>query len=335
MNEENIIFNQEILKNMRIGSILKDKEMQNIKGIEFSTDGKLMIIYNSTQIQIYDIIELKKLKTLKNLPTKISLLKFTHNNNAIIACPSLPPYDLLYWSIYENEIIKIFKGSETYSPKKLKLNPINDLMMLNDTGNNLRIYDLSLMTQEPLMELSLEGKVKSLISDFDETGLVLAIGCLFVSEKDEVLNKIELHSIENKVHKGSFLSIYLEEEIEVYNIEFEQKMINVLLRNGVMYFIDSYDGKKLRKFSICDSKKIEDFSLDVCFTPDSSFLLMGTALGSIKILEADSGTEVGEFSVEHEKKCSVIKFSPRFMLFVSVADDNVILWVPKKWEDIN
>ena len=335
MNEDNIIFNQEVLKNMRIGSVLKDKEMPDIKGIEFSTDGKLMIIYNSIQIQIYDVIELKKLKTLKNLQTKISILKFTHNNNAVIFSPQVAPFDLLYWSIYENEIIKIFKGSETYKTKKIKLNPINDLVMLNDSGNNLRIYDISLMNREPIMELSLEGKVKSLIGDFDETGLVLAIGCLYLTEKDEIINKIELHSIENKIHNGSFLNIYLDEEIEIYSIEFQRKMICVLLKNGVMYFIDSYDGKKLRKFNIYDPEKIENISLDCCFTPDSRFLLMGTITGNIKILETDSGTEIGEFSAEHDKKCSIISFSPRFMVFVTFGGDTVLLWVPKKWEDIN
>ena len=106
---ESLILDASLFCNMAIGKTFKDADSQII-GIEFSDDGSILCAYTVDTLNIYDISTAKKIKTLKNNVSKISILKFTHNPTAILLIPHEQPHDLLYWSIYENEIIKSFKG---------------------------------------------------------------------------------------------------------------------------------------------------------------------------------------------------------------------------------
>jgi COMPASS component SWD2 len=72
-------------------------------------------------LNLYDAETGKKIKTLYNKTKEIEMIKFTHNNEAVL-CATKKENQILYWSLHENEIIKIFTG-HTDQILSLDINP--------------------------------------------------------------------------------------------------------------------------------------------------------------------------------------------------------------------
>lgn len=156
------------------------KDFQNpIKGLDFSKDGSVLVVYDEERLQIYDTINAKPLKTLFFKTKKINILKFTHHNNAVILVTKEAPYHLLYWSIFDNTIIKQFDGSENYPATHICVNPINDLVMVTFSDNTMKIYDISSDESSAIQVMEQNTNVLKLVAAFDNTGLVLVVGCYF------------------------------------------------------------------------------------------------------------------------------------------------------------
>ncbi len=178
--------------------------------------------------------------------------------------------------------------------------------------------------------MDLNGKVENLIADFDNTGLVLAIGTNYRDSNGRIFNKIVLHSIENKIDSGEFLTIIMKDKNPIKQMIFKKKLIGCLLSNGNIKIVDSYDGTIIRDFNLKSdpNNPLPKFS----FTPDSKFILTGGQDGMVRVFEAESGIEISKYTA-HSKFCKMVKFSPRYLLFVSVAE-NLIFWIPKFWENV-
>ena len=56
---------------------------------------------------------------------EIELVKFTHHNTAVLCATKKEPYEILYWSLHENEVIRKFLG-HTNPITCLEMNPKDD-----------------------------------------------------------------------------------------------------------------------------------------------------------------------------------------------------------------
>lgn len=52
--------------------------------------------------------------------------------------------------------------------------------MVTQDDNSLRLFDANSECQEPISLIELNGKVNSFVANFDNTGLILAIGCSYI-----------------------------------------------------------------------------------------------------------------------------------------------------------
>ena len=76
------------------------------------------VSFSDLSILIFD----RRIKTLNNRASKIEIVKFTHNKNAVLCATktdrkmNIFGWDsldkILYWSTFENEILKSFQGHE-------------------------------------------------------------------------------------------------------------------------------------------------------------------------------------------------------------------------------
>lgn len=201
-NHESLNLDAALLCNMRIAMQFKDFQTQ-ISGIDFSKDGTMLVVYDEEKLQTYDAINAKPLKTLFFKLQKISFLRFTHHNNAVVLLPQTPPYHLLYWSIFDNSIVKQFIGNETFFPTHLSLNPIKDLVLTTFSNNSLMIYNINSLSNQPVVKMDPGNQVKKLVASFDNTGLVLVVGA-FYEQEGKPINKLEFHQIEIDGTKGKF-----------------------------------------------------------------------------------------------------------------------------------
>lgn len=147
--QEKVTLDAALMCNMRIGMVFKDFS-NPIRGFDFSRDGLNLAVYDEEKLITYDLVNAKPFKTLFNKVNKINRLVFTHHNSAVLFSPQEGPYDLFYWSIFDNEIIKQFKGSHEYKATNLVLNPIRDLALVTYEDNSLKLYDIHKLENQPI-----------------------------------------------------------------------------------------------------------------------------------------------------------------------------------------
>lgn len=104
--EAQITLNDDLLKSFVTAKIFKDHKKE-IHCIDFSDDGTRLISCDDQILNVYDTENGKKVKTLFNKVKEIELVKFTHHNEAIL-CATKKDYLILYWSLHDNEVVKIF-----------------------------------------------------------------------------------------------------------------------------------------------------------------------------------------------------------------------------------
>lgn len=124
----------------------------------------------------------------------MSHVKLTHNNQGVIVTTDTAPYECFLWSVYSNEIIKQFKINPDYGVISLEQNNKNDLFLVCQDDNSMRLFDANSDSQDPISIIELNGKVNSFAANFDNTGLILAIGCTYVQEQQKFA-KVEFYPI--------------------------------------------------------------------------------------------------------------------------------------------
>lgn len=330
MDKEEVTLDAVLMTNMSIGRISRDFNGL-IEGLTFSDDGSLLAAYTSDTLHIYEVLNAKKIKTLQNKGNQIAHLKFTHHNQAVLFAPKVAPFDIFYWSLYENEVIRCFKVSESSEIKGLFVNLVNDKFLAYTSGNSLRLFDLALESSEPVMKMDLNTKVNKLVANFDGTGTVLAIACNYAHTTENVsVNRIELNNID-KQYNGRFLGFYISNEAPIEELHFirNSQKIACLLQNGKIIFADSMNGKMLTSALIPGVH--ESPYPQVSFSPDSRFMVAGGIDHMVRVYDVESGNEISKFG-GHLKQCLSVAFSPCHAVFVSGCH-NLIWWVPKYWEN--
>lgn len=109
--------------------------------MNFSIDGTQLLAYDNEKIVVYDTVHAKSIKTLFFKIKQISHIKFTHNNQGVIITTDTPQYECFLWSLYSNEVIKQFKINPDYGIISLEQNIKNDLFLVTQDDNSLRLFD--------------------------------------------------------------------------------------------------------------------------------------------------------------------------------------------------
>ena len=162
-----------VIKNLVIAKVEKDFRTM-INSIDFTKDGKKVLVTDDTTLSIYDCLTGNRTKLLYNKINKIKICKFTHNENAVIAATKNKPFQVHYWSIHENAIIKIFEG-HTMEITGLELNPENDFFLTTSRDKTCRLWDLASNDPYAKMVFELENASSPPVATFNQTGLVFAV----------------------------------------------------------------------------------------------------------------------------------------------------------------
>lgn len=329
MQSDTITLDASIFYHMSIGKTFKNSESQ-IVGLEFSDDGTILAAYSDHALHLYDTTNGKKIKTLYNNISKISQLRFTHNPTSVLFIPQEEPHDILYWSIFENEIIKSFKGPSDAKITSLHINPTNDDFMVLDDLNILRVYNLNSNYQEHKISVVQENEIESLVVCFDSSGknYYEAIYGMFKGRIASVVNLCEVNNNGQRI-LNSFL---LKDSPKVIQIkaDFHAKLIGCQSDKNSLFLISANLNKMMYQIALFPTSG--NVYPELAFTPDSRFIINGGVDGSLRIYELEKGSEVAKYS-SHVKPCLCVKFSPGSVLLAS-ACQNIILWVPKLWDQI-
>lgn len=326
MNEA-LVLDASLFCNMAIGRHLKDSEAP-VLGVDFSGDGTILAAYTADTLTLYDMATAKKAKTLKNTISRIAMLRFTHSPTLVVFVPQEEPQDILLWSVYENEIIKSFRGPSIGRVTGLSLNPSSDLLLVTDERCETRVYDLASLEQEPQAVLKMPGEVDSLVATFDHLGRGI-----FVGYTQTIAGVKSGHVTHFEYQPGSVkplatIKLAAADRLVAIKADFHGKTLAILDRRNVLTVVQS--SLKRTMYEIRMPALTGQAHSEFSFSPDSRFLLSGEEDGSLKIYDVEKGTEIARYS-NHVGPCLCVKFSPAHVLFVS-ACHKIILWIPKYWE---
>lgn len=109
--------------------------------MDFSDDGQILYVADAQTLNVYLTVNGQSYRKLSLKIHEIEQVCHTHNNSAVLVATK-KNHLVLYWSIHENRVIKMFKG-HTDSITSLVLNPKDDYFLTTSSDNSMRIWNLN------------------------------------------------------------------------------------------------------------------------------------------------------------------------------------------------
>lgn len=141
---QSIELNASVLQRFKPAKIIKDHS-KDIVGMDFSNDGEVLYVADSQTLNIFSTSSGTIYRKLFMKIHEIEQLSHTHHNSAILVATK-KNHLILYWSIHENRVIKMFKG-HTDSITNLMINPKDDSFLTTSNDNTMRIWNLNSKNQ--------------------------------------------------------------------------------------------------------------------------------------------------------------------------------------------
>ncbi len=137
----------QLLERLKPAKIIKE-HTKDIVGMDFSDDGQILYVADSQTLNVYLTGSGQSYRKLSLKIHEIEQVSHTHNNSAVLVATK-KNHLVLYWSIHENRVIKMFKG-HTDSITSLVLNPKDDYFLTTSSDNSMRIWNLNAKGQGKL-----------------------------------------------------------------------------------------------------------------------------------------------------------------------------------------
>jgi COMPASS component SWD2 len=139
------------MQKLKPAKIIKDHS-KDIVGIDFSNDGQLLYTADNTMLNIYATRTGQNYRKLYLKNHEIEQISHTHHESAVLVATK-KSHLILYWSIHENKIIKMFKGhTDTYLYIKFRITslimcPKDDSFLTTSSDNTMRLWNLNSTSQ--------------------------------------------------------------------------------------------------------------------------------------------------------------------------------------------
>jgi COMPASS component SWD2 len=130
----------QLLERLKPAKIIKE-HTKDIVGMDFSDDGQILYVADAQTLNVYLTVNGQSYRKLSLKIHEIEQVCHTHNNSAVLVATK-KNHLVLYWSIHENRVIKMFKG-HTDSIASLILNPKDDYFLTTSSDNSMRIWNLN------------------------------------------------------------------------------------------------------------------------------------------------------------------------------------------------
>lgn len=286
-----------------------------INHIDFAPNGETLISSSDDDsIVIYDCVEGKPKRTLYSKKYGVANIQYTHATNTVIHTSTKIDDTIRYLSLHDNKYLRYFTG-HTKRVMALHMSPMDDTFVSGSLDRTLRLWDLRSPNCQGLMHVN--GRP---VAAFDPEGLIFAAGV-----DSEMVKLYDLRSFD----KGPFSTFHIQNDpnIEWTGVKFSSdgKMILLATNGGVIHLIDAFQGTQLHAFR--GHAVSRTIPVEVCFSPDSQYVLSGSQDGRVHVWGSDSGQKLTVLEGNHPGPIQCISFNPKFMMLAS-ACTNMAFWLP-------
>ncbi|THV02875.1 WD40 repeat-like protein [Dendrothele bispora CBS 962.96] len=333
---------------------------RHITGMSFDDRGdQLITAAEDETFRLYSCKSGKSLKTLQSKKYGIDLPRFTHKSTAILHASTKEDDSIRYHSLHDNKYLSYFKGHKG-RVISLEVSPVDDGFISASMDKTVRLWDL----RTPVCRGLLNVPVAPVIA-YDATGLVFAVGINHYS-------RILLYGLVN-YDQAPFLNITLEDPslalisypprpICMTSLSFSSsgKFLLVGCSGDAHYIVDAFGGRMVAKLvghvglerrSMSSPINIQpekgSSGEEVCWTPDSKFIVGGSLNGKVCIWDVQNlQVPTGDINLKnplkqvnplavldgHPGPSRCVQFNPRFAM-MATAGAELAFWLPDMTAD--
>ncbi|KAG8733968.1 member of Set1p complex, histone methyl transferase [Ceratobasidium sp. 423] len=332
----------------------------HITGLTFDDLGDFLLTASEDEtFRLYNAKTGKHVKTLASKKYGVDLPRFTHKNTTIIYASTKEDDTIRYHSLHDNKYLQYFRGHKK-RVVSLDVSPVDDGFMSSSLDNTVRLWDLRSPQCRGLLNLPAPPVVA-----YDSTGVVFGVA---INQYSRIL----LYDMSN-FDKEPFKTIHLD-DTRLAKISYPPRipvMTSMSFSNNgkwllvgtageVHYVLDAFDGDLLcrleghlglergktgNSLGVVPDRGIS--GEEVCWTPDSKFIVSGSQTGKIhvwdiaKFLERQPPitpqSEVPTLNASvtldgHPGASRCVKFNPRNCM-MATAGAELAFWLPETPSD--
>ncbi|KAG8834220.1 member of Set1p complex, histone methyl transferase [Serendipita sp. 399] len=338
----------------------KPSSSTQITGLTFDDRGETLVTAGGDEtFRLYNTRSGKFVKIFHSKKYGVDLPRFTHRNTTLLYASTKEDDTIRYHSLHDNKYLQYFRGHKK-RVISLEVSPTDDGFISSSLDNTVRLWDLrtpstrvsklgfSAATTEllqGLLNLPYSGVVA-----YDTSGVVFAVALNHYS-------KILLYDTSN-FDKEPFQTISIDDTalarisfpvrpLVMTSLEFSTngKWLLVGTSGGTHYIMDAYDGYMLARLTghqQLDPKQplgAQPTRLisgeEVCWTPDSKYVLSGSEDGKIYVWDIASrgeltppkpGRDADTFQPSvvldgHVGPTRCLRFNPRYAMLATASND--------------
>lgn len=311
----------EVLGSFTVAKVIRDHH-DRINSMSFSPSGDTLIsTSDDDSMVVYDCQEGCPKRTLNSKKYGCDLIQFTHAANAVIHSSNKVDDQIRYLSLHDNKYLRYYAG-HTKRVVALQMSPIDDTFISGALDKTIRLWDLRSTTCHGLMHMT--GRP---VAAFDPEGLIFAAGI-----DSSVVKLYDLRTFD----KGPFSTFRDKRkqaantgDFQVLKFSPDGKLIVITTSLGHVFLLDAFNGQELHslKVPVSSGPGRPAGNLDVSFTPDSQFILVGGGDGRIHIFQCATGMRLCSLEGPHGTPCRTLAFNPKFMMLAS-ACKVMAFWIP-------
>ncbi|CAD8058635.1 unnamed protein product [Paramecium sonneborni] len=327
-DEPKVEITKEVLEGLKIQKVYKDF-LKEINSIDFSQNGQFLVACDDQVINVFDIVNMKKIRTMYNNTQEIDFVRFTIDQNHIICVTKNEPYEIWHWAFEENQILRKFSG-HTKIIYQLEIH--NQIILSCSYDETLRLWELNQQQDTCYAVLDMSSKPDNkIIGALDYIGN--SFGMAYVQkENGQSLNCVQLYQL-RKFELGPYqIKQITGTPIIQFKFSLDNQFLLCVCSDGQIVILDSYLLNTL--FEIPGNT--DRLNVSVCFTPDSKFLITGSNSGILYIIsiqnvnktQTQTGQLIGKLQ-GHQRKCKLVLFNSKYCCLISTCR-NLVVWTPNQ-----
>lgn len=292
-------------------------------------------------MQIYDIKEGKRTKSIPSKKYGIHLARFTHHSRQVLFASTKQENSLRLLELHNESFVRYFTG-HTGQVTSLSLNPASDQIL--SCGDDDMVYLWDINSRSPQGKLKL---VTPYLATYDPSGMIMAIA-------SQATSSILMYDVRN-FDKAPFATFDLSEYEEKFTpttrgrawtrLEISNDGANLLLGTDYHghFVLNSFEGDVKsflagksstlgRAAPVSSSGKVLGQG-DACFTQDGRYVIGGVGDEPGLLVWDTTLANGGRQEPTHKLvspsiKSAVVQVNPRFNM-MATADSRVCLWRPQ------
>ncbi|KAJ3012210.1 WD repeat-containing protein 82 [Thoreauomyces humboldtii] len=326
---------RDLLTQFEIAKVFDDNTAP-ITSIDFHASGDVCVTASADDsLRLYDAVNGTSKHFVWSKKYGCAHARFTHSRSSIIYASTKEDDTIRYHSLHENKYLRYFRG-HTDRVVDLEMSPNSDSFLSASQDGSVRLWDLRVATCQGLA--ASQGRGRPSVA-FDQVAKVFAVALGTKIRLYDMANydagpfstlDISLPRLPSTSHYSQAPQLLPPPPIIAIEFGNNGKDILVSTAGDLCYLVDSYATPPQThpvRVELKGHRNSTNMDLTAAITPDAKFAAVGSDDHMIYIWDTEKGSRAAALPGHHELP-TVVKWNPRYMMFASAGNTQLVFWTP-------